>query len=83
MSYTTEINEPISVWVFFDYGIFPIAIKWRKKLIKFRKLIFVSSKKIGQTKILNLICASESANFELEYNGDDYQWKLKKVMPRE
>ncbi|OGD92935.1 hypothetical protein A2697_05415 [Candidatus Curtissbacteria bacterium RIFCSPHIGHO2_01_FULL_41_44] len=81
MSYETLINEPITVWVFFDKGIFPIAMNWRRRLIKFQKLIFTSSKKVGETKILNLICASDSANFELEYDSSNYLWTLKKVMP--
>jgi len=42
MSYETEIDEPIKVWVFFDSvadssHIFPIAMKWRRQLIKFKK----------------------------------------------
>lgn len=77
----TIINEPVKVWALFNQGIFPIAMKWRRQLIKFKKLIFVGSKKIGQVKILNLVCASETANFELEYNNDSHIWRLKKVMP--
>lgn len=77
----TEINEPVKVWVFFNNGIFPIAISWRRRLIKFSRVIFKSSKQIGQTRLTNLICEADGANFELEYNSDNYLWKLKKVMP--
>ena len=59
------------IWVLFDFSasprqISPIAMNWQKRLIKFQKVIFTSIKKRGEVKILNLICASEGANFELE-----------------
>jgi len=38
---------------------------------------------VGDVKFLNLVCSSDAANFELEYNSDNYSWKVKKVMPRE
>jgi len=88
MSYETLINESIKVWAFFDpstplgVNIFPIAMNWRRRLIKFQKLVFASNKKIGEVKILNLVCASETANFELEYNTQNHLWKLKKIMPQ-
>jgi len=84
----TSIDEQIKVWVMFDpstssgqVSISPIAMNWQRRLIKFTKLIFVGSKKIGQVKIVNLVCASGTANFELEYNTDNNLWRLKKVMP--
>ena len=89
MSYETVINELIKVWVLFDplassgQALFPIAIQWQRRLIKFERLIFASSKKIGEIKVINLVCASDSANFELEYNSENHLWKLRKVMPKE
>ena len=102
MSYDTLINEPISVWVFFDpstghstqrvsdsmssrqtWGIFPIAMNWRRRLVKFQKLIFASTRRVGQVKIINLVCSSDTSNFELEYNSENHIWKLTKIMPRE
>lgn len=79
----TVIDEQVKVWVSFDRGLFPIAMNWRKKLIKFRKVIFTWSKYVGNTKLINLICASDTSNFNLEYNTNDYSWKVKKVMPKE
>ncbi len=83
----TTINEKVQVWAFFDPStssgqvkIFPIAISWRRRLIKFKKLVFISTKKIGDVRIVNLVCASDSGNFELEFNTNNYLWKLKKVM---
>ena len=81
----TEINEPVKVWAFFDgqagpAGIFPLAFSWRRRLIKLEKLIFTSTKRIGQEKIVDLICLGETANWQLEYNTNTYSWKLKKVM---
>lgn len=64
-------------------GIFPIAMNWRRRLVKFQKLIFISSRKVGEVKILSLVCSSDSANFELEYNTQNNLWKLKKVMSLE
>ena len=81
MSYETIIDEPVKVWVFFDAGIFPVAMNWRRKIIHFKKLIFAGSRRVGNIKFLDLVCASETANFELEYNTDNYVWKIKKVMP--
>ena len=88
MSYETLIDEPVKVWAFFDpstplrVNIFPIAMNWRRRLIKFQKLVFASSKKNGEVKILNLVCVSESTNFELEYNTQNHLWKLKRIMPK-
>lgn len=79
----TYVNEKVSVWAFFDKGIFPLAMNWRRRLVKFEKLIFSTNKRIGNVRITNLICASQTANFELEYNNETYSWKLKKVMGHE
>ncbi len=81
MSYETAIDEPVKVWAFFDRGIFPIAMNWQSRLIKFKKLIFFGKRKIGDAKILTFTCASDNGNFELEYNTDNHLWKLKRVMP--
>lgn len=97
MSFETQIDEQIKVWAFFDLSlrqtqdklssgqasIFPIAMNWRQKIIKFKKLIFASNRKVGQIKIVNLVCASETANYELEFNPNNFLWKLKKVIPKE
>ena len=88
MTYETLIDEPVKVWAFFDPEassgqIFPIAINWRRHLIKFQKVIFMSQKRIGENKLINLVCASNTANFELEYDAAHYLWKLKKIMPQE
>jgi len=89
MAYETAIDEPVKVWAFFDPStssgqsrIFPIAVSWQRRLIKFKKIIFTSSKRVGQVKIFNFICASDTANYELEYNSENHMWKVKKVMPR-
>lgn len=84
----TAIDEKIRVWALFDSSnkyssILPVAMDWKNKTVKFKKLVFISAKKIGSEKILNLVCASESANFELEYNNTNNLWKLKKIMPIE
>lgn len=78
-----EVNESIKVWAFFDKEIFPIAISWRRRLIKIQKVIFITTKKVGTVKLINLTCASDSANFELEYNSNNSLWKLKKVMTQD
>jgi hypothetical protein len=89
MTHETIIDEQVKVWAFFDpsassgQGIFPIAINWRRRLVKFSRLIFVSSKKVGEVKIINLVCASDGANYELEFDTNNYLWKLKKVMAAE
>lgn len=90
MPYDTLIDDPIKVWAFFDpstgsgqAGIFPIAMDWNRRFIKFEKVIFTSSKRVGQTRFVDLVCASETSNFELEYNANDYSWRLKKVMPKD
>lgn len=88
MSYETLINDPVKVWAFFDPSpnsdqakLFPIAMNWQRRFIKFEKVIFSSTKRVGETRLVNLVCASDSANFELEYNTGNYLWKVKKVMP--
>lgn len=87
----TVVDEKIKVWAFFDDSlpsignspIFPIAMNWRRRFVKFQKLIFASSRRVGETKIVKLVCSSDSANFELEFNNSNYLWKLKKVMGKE
>lgn len=91
MTPDTLINESVSVWAFFDrgsprsggVGIFPIAMNWRRRLVKFQKLIFTNCRRVGDVKFIDLVCASEGGNFELEYNSDNHLWKLKRVMPKE
>lgn len=83
MDYEILVNEPVKVWVFFNNGIFPIAMNWRRRFVKFQKLILVTTKRVGQVKIMNLICVSDTSNFELEYNSDNQIWKLTRVMPKE
>jgi len=80
MAYETAIDEPVKVWAFFDSSISPIGMNWRRRLVKFEKLILVTSKRVGQVKIFNFICASDTANYELEYNSENHMWKVKKVM---
>lgn len=90
MSSETLINQPVKVWVFFDWNddrrqnvIQPIAMNWQRRLVKFERLILVTVKRDGQAKVLTLVCASDSANYELEYNSQIYSWTLKRVMPKE
>lgn len=79
----TLVNEPVGVWAFFDHEMHPVAMNWRKRIVKFDKLILVTQKRVGETKLINLICASDTANYELEFNNETHLWKLKKVMPKE
>lgn len=83
MSEDTLINEQVTVWAFFDHDIFPLAMNWRRRLVKFEKVIFKNTKKLGAVKFVDIVCESNDANFELEYNSDNYLWKLKKIMPKE
>lgn len=79
----TEVDEEVKVWAFFDGGIFPIAMNWNRRFVKFEKLIFSSSKKVGDARLVDLVCASDTSNFELEYNTGDYSWRVKKVLPKD
>lgn len=84
----TEVDEQVSVWAFFDTGqeatrISPIAMNWRRRFIKFEKLVLITAKRVGGVKLLDLICASDSSTYELEYNTLSSLWRVKKVMSRE
>ena len=88
MSYATPIDEKVKVWALFDSSntyssILPVAMDWKSQVIKFKKLVFISSKRIGENRVITLTCASDGANFELEYNNSSQVWKLKKIMPTE
>ena len=76
-----HLDEDIKVWAFFDRGVFPIAMNWRRRFVKFEKLVFQSSKRVGNVKFTNLVCCANDATFELELNCENNIWKLKKVMP--
>ncbi len=75
----TEVDDKVKVWAFFDQGIFPIAMNWNRRFVKFDKVIFSSSRRVGDSRMVDLVCASDTANFELEYNANNYIWKVKKV----
>ncbi len=79
----TEINEKVSVWAFFDGDIFPVAMNWNRRFIKFEKVILKTSRNIGNITFVDLVCAAETANFQLEYNSSNYSWKVKKVMEKD
>lgn len=83
MAEDTFVDEQVTVWAFFDSEIFPIAMNWRRRFVKFEKIIFRNSKKIGLVKLIDIVCEANDSNFELEYNSDNYLWKLKKIMPKE
>ena len=77
----TLINESIKVWAVFDSGISPVAMDWHNRVIKFDKVILKTDFFKGKTKITNLVCANNNAAYELEYNHQNYSWKLIKIMP--
>lgn len=77
----TEVDEKVKVWAFFDAGIFPIAMNWNRRFVKFEKVVLSTTKRIGQTKLIDLVCASDGANYELEFNTDNYNWRVKRVLP--
>lgn len=84
----TLINERVKVWVKFDSSeqngkIFPIAMSWQNRMVKFKNLIFTSAHRIGEKRFVNLICQSDSANFELEFDSESYCWFLKQVVTQE
>lgn len=84
----TEVDEQVSVWAFFDTGqettrISPIAMNWRRRFIKFEKLVLTTTKKVGGVKILDLICASDGSSYQLEYNTVSSLWRVKKVMGKD
>jgi hypothetical protein len=76
----TEVDESVKVWAFFDNDIFPVAMNWNRRFVKFEKVILKTSRKIGSITLVDLVCASETANYQLEYNSSNYSWKVKKVM---
>lgn len=82
----TEIDEKVPVWAFFDpaysSGLFPIAMNWRRRLIKFEGVILKTSRRIGNSNFVDLVCISDTANFQLEYDASNYSWKVKKVMEK-
>jgi hypothetical protein len=79
----TEIDEKVSVWAFFDGDIFPIAMNWQRRFVKFEKVILKTSHIVGNVRFVDLICSSQTANFKLEYDSSNYSWKVKKVMSLE
>lgn len=74
------VNERVKVWAVFDNGIFPIAMDWNNRRVKFKNLIFKSAHRVGEKRFLSLVCQSESANFELEFDSESYVWWLKRVV---
>ena len=76
----TEIDEKVSVWAFFDGDIFPIAMNWQRRFVKFEKVILKTSRMVGNIRFVDLVCSSQTANFKLEYDSNNYSWRIKKVM---
>lgn len=79
----TEVDEKVKVWAFFDDDIFPIAMNWQRRFVKFEKVILKTSRRVGDAKFVDLVCASATANFKLEYDSSNYSWRVKKVMEKE
>lgn len=78
-----EIDEAVRVWAFFDRKIFPIAMNWRRRYIKFDKTILMTIRRVGDVRMVDLICVGEGANYQLEYNSSNYLWKVKRVMEKD
>lgn len=76
----TEVDEKVSVWAFFDGDIFPIAMNWQRRFVKFEKVILKTSRMVGNIRFVDLVCSSQTANFKLEYDSSNYSWRVKKVM---
>lgn len=74
------VNERVKVWAVFDNGIFPIAMDWNNRRVRFKNLIFKSAHRVGEKRFLSLVCQSEGANFELEFDSESYVWWLKRVV---
>ncbi len=80
---STSVNERVKVWAVFDNGIYPIAMDWNNRRVKFKNLIFKSAHRVGEKRFLNMVCQSDSANFELEFDTESYVWWLKQVVAQE
>ncbi len=76
----TDVDEKVSVWAFFDGDIFPIAMNWNRRFVKFEKVILKTSRMVGNVRFVDLICSSQTANFKLEYDSSNYSWRVRKVM---
>jgi hypothetical protein len=82
------IDERVEVLVRFDSTssvgkIFPVAMTWKDRTIQFKDLIFTSAHRVGEKRFLSLVCQSDSANFELEFDSESYCWWLRKVVAQE
>jgi len=85
---STPINERVEVLARFDPTanlgkIFPVAMTWKNRRVEFKDLIFTSAHRIGEKRFVSLICKSDSADFELEFDSESYCWWLRKVVARE
>ncbi len=78
----TDVDDRVKVWAFFDSSIFPIAMNWRRRYIKFERVILTTVKKVGGVRLVDFVCAGEGANYKIEYNTSDYSWKVKRVMDK-
>lgn len=78
----TSVDEHIKVWAFFDSSIFPIAMNWRRRYVKFEKVILTTARRVGNARLLDFVCAGEGANYQIEYDTSNYSWKVKRVMDK-
>ncbi|HEY5600560.1 MAG TPA: hypothetical protein VIK81_00550 [Patescibacteria group bacterium] len=77
-----EVNQKVKVMTFFDTGkIFPVKMRWNKRIINFKKLVFSSSRRNGLEKIHSFIMESDSAIYEIEFSNESFRWILKKLQP--
>jgi len=88
-SMDTDIDDKVKVWAFFDPStssgqvhIFPIAMNWNRRFVKFESVILTTSRRVGDVRLVDFVCAGEGANYQIEYNTFDYSWKVKKVMDK-
>lgn len=74
-----EIQEPISVWAFFDKSIEPRLFYWRSRKIKIDKINLVHTSKFGSSIFYHFSVSSGGNFYRLKFDTSKLKWTLEAV----
>lgn len=78
--YGETFNESLRVIAYFSNGkILPATLFVKNRPINIKRVVFSSTKRLGQVEVVTFSLASETAVYEVEFNKNTCEWNLKNV----
>lgn len=78
--YGEVLNESLRVIAYFSSGrILPATLFVKNRPVNIKRIVFFSKKRVGQVEVVTFSLASETAVYEVEFNKNTCEWKLKNI----